>query len=208
MNTRIKTLGKDKIGTLTKIKQFRRKINLIDWEANYNKLQSRHLENYLTDLQLFRVTRELQKVIRDGSAANAMKEKLDKVAHRKDFLIKDYEMKIATVANNNDGIRRTIEDRTNECSSLEDRIQRVGLEVNECRSVKLSRDEARGQMSDPAYIAAMKMKKVVGRRHMVDVARAQAEEIDYLRTELDKMRQRTFPSFVKATKNRLRTNQG
>jgi hypothetical protein len=37
----------------------------------------------------------------------------------------------------------------------------------------------------------------------VDVARAQAEEIDYLRQELDKMRQRTFPSFVRATKKRI-----
>ena len=118
-------------------------------------------------------------------------------------------MKIACVATNNDATRRTIEERTNEITSLDDKMQRLGLEVNECRSVKLSRDEARGAMSDPANIAAMKMKKVVRRRHMVDVARAQAEEIDFLRTELDKMRQRTFPSFVKATKNRIRTqNQG
>ena len=44
------------------------------------------------------------------------------------------------------------------------------------------------------------MKKVVARRQLVDTARAQAEEVDYLRSELDKMRQRTFPSFAKAKK--------
>ena len=54
-----------------------------------------------------------------------------------------------------------------------------------------------GSGGDPMTMAAAKMKKVVARRHMVDTARAQAEEIDYLRQELDKMRQRTFPSFVR-----------
>lgn len=58
-----------------------------------------------------------------------------------------------------------------------------------------------GQSIDPQIIThamnMQKMKKVVQRRHLVDIARTQAEEIDYLRQELDRMRQRTFPSFVK-----------
>jgi hypothetical protein len=37
----------------------------------------------------------------------------------------------------------------------------------------------------------------------VDTAQVQAEEIDYLKQELDKTRQKTFPSFVRATRNRL-----
>ncbi|KAJ1420235.1 hypothetical protein B484DRAFT_131507 [Ochromonadaceae sp. CCMP2298] len=78
-NTRIKELGREKIAVLTKIKQFRRKINLIDWQAKHHGLEARHYEAYLTDLQLFRVTRELQKVIRDGADAQLAKERLDKV---------------------------------------------------------------------------------------------------------------------------------
>ncbi len=55
-----------------------------------------------------------------------------------------------------------------------------------------------GPASNVEINASMeKMKKVVNRRKLVDMARAQAEEIDYLRQELDRMRQRTFPSFVK-----------
>ncbi len=72
-NARIRELGKEKIGILSKIKQFRRKINLIDWEAFHHGLEAKHYESYLTDLQLFRVTRELQKIIReaqDDSAQN------------------------------------------------------------------------------------------------------------------------------------------
>jgi hypothetical protein len=51
--------------------------------------------------------------------------------------------------------------------------------------------------------ASRKMKKVVARRQLVDTLKAQTEEIDFLRQELDKIRQKTFPSFVRAIRKRL-----
>ena len=41
-----------------------------------------------------------------------------------------------------------------------------------------------------------KMKSLVTRRKLVDLARAQTDEIEFLRSELDRLRQRTFPSFA------------
>ena len=72
-NSRIKELGREKIGILTKTKQFRRKINIYEWEAKHKGMEAKHYEMYLTDLQLFRVTRELQKIIRDGADASQTK---------------------------------------------------------------------------------------------------------------------------------------
>lgn len=94
-------------------------------------------------------------------------------------------------------MQRQLEERNQECLALEDTIANLKAQVSLSKSVKSSRDEARGGMGNAMSVAAAKMKKVVSRRHMVDTARAQAEEIDYLRQELDKMRQRTFPSFVR-----------
>ena len=34
------------------------------------------------------------------------------------------------------------------------------------------------------------------RRKLIDLARAQTDEIEFLRQELDRLRQRTFPSFA------------
>lgn len=125
-------------------------------------------------------------------------EKLDKVALRIEYQSQDAEMKLLTLKKNNELIKRQLEDRSSECNALEEKIQNLKVQVNLSKSVKFSRDEARGGTGgDPVTMAATKMKKVVARRHMVDTARAQAEEIDYLRQELDKMRQRTFPSFVR-----------
>ena len=66
-NVRIKDLGKEKVGVLSRIKQYRKKINLTEWNSLHLAMETRHMEEFFTDLQLLRVTRELQQVIRDGS---------------------------------------------------------------------------------------------------------------------------------------------
>lgn len=121
---------------------------------------------------------------------------------RIEYQAQDAEAKLLALKKNNELVKRQLEDRSHECVALEDKINALKAQVNLSKSVKLSRDEARGGTGgDPMAMAASKMKKVVARRHMVDTARAQAEEIDYLRQELDKMRQRTFPSFVRYSHN-------
>lgn len=196
-NSRIKELGKDKIGVLTRIKEFRRKINLISWEANHLGLEAKHYEEYFTDLQLLRVTRELQHVIREGSDATQAKERLDRIAARKAYLENEADTKLRKIRRGNEAMRRQLTDRSQELRSLEDRIRELTAQVVSRKNVKQSRDEARGKTSDPVSVAIKKMKKVVARRHLVDTARAQAEEIDFLRQELDRIRMRTFPSFVR-----------
>ncbi len=119
------------------------------------------------------------------------------MAARKDFLSKDIEARLLNHRKVNDGFLRQLEERNQECASLVETIDSLKVSVASSRSVKQSRDDARGGAGDTASSAAAKMKKVVGRRRLVDTARAQAEEIDFLRQELDRMRQRTFPSFVR-----------
>lgn len=51
--------------------------------------------------------------------------------------------------------------------------------------------------------AAGRMKRITTRRRLVDLARAQTGEIEALKGELDRLRQRTFPSFAHATRNRV-----
>lgn len=109
----------------------------------------------------------------------------------------DGEMKLLALRKEKEALMRQLEERAHECNSLEKRISGLKSQVSLSKSVKMSRDGARGVGGDAQSVAAAKMKKIITRRHMVDTARAQAEEIDFLRQELDKMRQRTFPSFVR-----------
>jgi len=204
-NSRIKELGREKIHILYKIKLFRRKINLIGWQARHHDMEARHYEAYLTDLQLFRVNRELQKIIREGRVANLAKERMERFLQRKEFINHEGETRITSLKKTHETLQRQLDERSTECNALEGKIFGLRSQVLLSKSVKSSRDEARGQSGDLVGVAAAKMKKVVSKRHMIDTARAQAEEIDYLRQELDKMRQKTFPSFVKATRKRITT---
>ena len=98
------------------------------------------------------------------------------------------------------------DERKEENSKLQSKILDLRRQVEEREKVKNSRKESQGLQGDPAASAMLKMKKVVARRQLVDTARAQAEEIDFLRQELDKFRQKTFPSFLRATRTRLAPN--
>ena len=121
---------------------------------------------------------------------------------RKEFLQKDADEKIRKLRKANEALRRLVKGRSEESVALQDKILKLRGEVEARQSVMQSRDAARGTTGNPVASAALRMKKVMAKRALVDTARAQAEEIDYLRAELDRMRQRTFPSFVRSVKQR------
>jgi hypothetical protein len=202
-NTRIKDLGNDKISVMQRIMSFRRKINMVDWESQHLELQANHLEEYFTDMQLLRVTRGLQRVIREGANMSQLKQRVDRVVARKDYMTNDTDTKLGKLQEAIDNIQKSIDARTAENDALQSTIVDMTKQVDARQTVQNSRDDARGPAGDPAVMAMRKMKRVVARRHLVDTARVQAEELDFLRHELDKVRQRTFPSFVRAAKTRL-----
>lgn len=121
---------------------------------------------------------------------------------RKEFLQKDAEDKIRKLKKAYEALRRLVKGRSDESNALHDKILKLRGEVEARENVLKSRNDARGSTANPVASAQLKMKKVIAKRQLVDTARAQSEEIDYLRQELDRMRQRTFPSFVRATKKR------
>ena len=53
-----------------------------------------------------------------------------------------------------------------------------------------------GTMADESAASRKRMQGIVTRRKLIDLARAQTDEIEFLRQELDRLRQRTFPSFA------------
>lgn len=121
-------------------------------------------------------------------------------------MAKDSEAKLHKLKKLIEQYRTQNEERTEENSKLEAKIIELRRQVEEREKVKHARKESQGLMGDPAASAMLKMKKVVARRQLVDTARAQAEEIDFLRQELDRFRQKTFPSFLRATRTRLAPN--
>lgn len=51
-NDTIKSMGDNKIKVLHKIRKFRRRINLVEWETSHHQLCANDAEQYYTDLQV------------------------------------------------------------------------------------------------------------------------------------------------------------
>lgn len=52
------------------------------------------------------------------------------------------------------------------------------------------------------------MQALTTRRKLMDMVHAQAQEIDFLRKDLDAVRKRTFPSFAQAQRQQRRNRIG
>ena len=100
-----------------------------------------------------------------------------------------------------------IKDRKKQFKKYENRLEEIEKsnvdlieEIKKLENDVLSKQEIvsiRGKTSifDEKKQLIQKMDSVVTRRKLIDLVKAQSEEIEFLRNELDRLRRRTFPSF-------------
>lgn len=124
---------------------------------------------------------------------------MEKIAARKTYLSAEFTKKLQKATRVNEELQGIYDERAEENKSLLVQIEELQKDV----AVRTSVRKARGL--DDTLIET-KMKKVMQRRHLVDTVRLQAEQISLLKDELDNLRQKTYPSFVRATRTRLAAN--
>ncbi|KAI9144642.1 hypothetical protein BKA69DRAFT_723924 [Paraphysoderma sedebokerense] len=190
LNEQILARGKVKIEALTEIKNFRKGIHALEWENKMFDFQSEDLVIRIRDIQLLRVTKQMQEYIRSGndnkqSAELASLEKL--------------------VEHGAESHAHKISEKQKMVKSLKDKI-RVKVRENEELDLKLRDLEAaveERQKIQDAHVAKeatmakteQTLKDIVARRKLVDLAKSQSREIEMLRTEVERLRLKTFPAF-------------
>ena len=83
-----------------------------------------------------------------------------------------------------------------ENSRLSNHVQELEKNVAVRASIHRARASGGDGVADPNAAGRARMKAVVTRRKLLDLARAQTDEVEFLRQELDRLRQKTFPSFA------------
>jgi regulator of replication initiation timing len=126
----------------------------------------------------------------------------DKLLSKKEYKKKDFETKLSKFMKTLEMTKNDLSEKTTENARLQEKIAGLRGELT-LREQVIKRSDGGNLVATKSN---MKMKKVVARRQLVDAAQAQAEEIDFLKSELDRLRQKTFPSFVRATRSRLTYN--
>jgi len=197
-NEAITKLGKEKVAILTKIKNFRKNINFMLWEHKFLEETASNLDEHYTDLHMLRVTKSLQSFIKGGDTANKQKVEIEKAEAKLEHMKVQHADKMRKLEKKMNKISHQTDERTAENDRLASQIGQLKGNVEMRESIHRSRFESGdgGGEEDPAQQAAQRMRTITMRRKLIDLARAQTDEIEFLRQELDRLRQRTFPSFA------------
>lgn len=198
VNRELRRLGNEKIGTMTKIKEFRKNINFLEWELDYFTIRASGLEAHYTDLHMLRVTKDLQEFLKEGKAVNRNKLLSDKAVRKLHSVAKTMESKLAKLRKTRRSLARDISRKEEENRTLAGQRDELVHSVTVRESILNNRGS--GGTRSKGSAGDDRMKSIVTRRKLMDLARAQTDEIEFLRQELDRLRQRTFPSFAHASR--------
>jgi len=165
------------------------------WEHEYLRMQSAHEEEHYTDLHMLRVTKELQTFIKGGDVSQKHKEDLDKLEAKGDHLKAAHGKSMTKIQKASEKLAAQLKEKQAE----NDRLERRRREMEESVAMRQSILDTRAAGKAGAGAGSGdvdRLKAVTTRRKLVELAKTQTEEIDFLRKELERLRQRTFPSFA------------
>lgn len=199
-NDTIKSMGDNKIKVLHKIRKFRRRINLVEWETSHHQLCANDAEQYYTDLQLTKVTRDMQTVLRDGS--NQSENRVAAAVERHRYLSKAYKQHNRKLMKNIQQLERQLEDLLEQNTNLQQQVNQQHEKLEARQTVAATRMPDSGLQASTEK-ARQAMDTIVMKRKITDMIKAQADEIEYLKRELDRLCERSFPRFAVANRARL-----
>jgi cilia- and flagella-associated protein 43 len=215
LNKIIENHGKNKISIMVNSKDYRKSIRQITWEHKKMKMT---IEDYIQkqrDITYLKLTREVQEylnlfedydnkklkeVSRLEEVLTAQSQQYQRVYQQKAQKLKDINDKSVRIANKNDKFDERL---TENNVMLHDR-KHINKDICKFRfSVFIFSKVlifffilkiAVGK--DITVKREQKFQQIVQRRKLVDLAKAQAQEVAFLRSEVERLRMKTFPALV------------
>eukprot|EP01138_Halocafeteria_seosinensis_P000119 gb/GECG01000123.1/.p1 GENE.gb/GECG01000123.1/~~gb/GECG01000123.1/.p1 ORF type:complete len:2383 (+),score=366.81 gb/GECG01000123.1/:1-7149(+) len=195
-NARIKFLSSIKVNILEQHRDFRQELSYLHWELKYLRGKCQDMSEYYTDLQLLRVTKTLQDFIRGGDIGDKQRRDLMKIEARSRQLQQSHERHIQKIKRLLSSIKSQWQAKERENEHLLRRYKELKNAVQIRDGIVQSRTAGRTEETDPAKIKERKLQSVVRHRKLQDIVKYQKEDIEVLEEELQRIRERTFPSFT------------
>eukprot|EP00441_Pelagodinium_beii_P015570 CAMPEP_0197663976 /NCGR_PEP_ID=MMETSP1338-20131121/58348_1 /TAXON_ID=43686 ORGANISM="Pelagodinium beii, Strain RCC1491" /NCGR_SAMPLE_ID=MMETSP1338 /ASSEMBLY_ACC=CAM_ASM_000754 /LENGTH=1775 /DNA_ID=CAMNT_0043242517 /DNA_START=13 /DNA_END=5340 /DNA_ORIENTATION=- len=213
-NGRITELGKSKVNVLTIIKEFRKKLSLLEWEHSMLAMQTTDLEERTKDVHMLRVTKDLQSLLKGGEEGRNKAES-DLLERKIEHLNETTEKKEQALKKQYGIGSHAAKLRKGENLMLEKKLRELQQNVIQREHIRRLRAPAGGgakpqtggggrveENEGAAKAAQSAFREVRGRQKLMEAAKKHTQEIELLHKELDRLRQRTFPSFVQLHEDR------
>lgn len=193
LNAVIRTHGSEKVAILKDTTVSRTAINLLEWTRQKLDLEYADSVDLTTELQLLRVTKSLQGLIKMGGHDNQKAAELKSLDRKIEFVASANRDSMMSKKLQLMKVRKKIKQQSRENERLYETVQELEAAVKERMQISAIRDE--GRMAE-SRAGAARMQSIVTRRKLVDLAKLQSEEIQFLRGEVEKLRRKTFASFA------------
>jgi len=191
LNVDIKKLGGEKVVILKEVRDFRRGIALLQWENTRSDMMADDLTQRVSDLQLLRVTKDLQGKMK-GGADEKQQQEVVHLERKIDQLKATHEERTAELKRQVLAINRLAADKEAEMENLREQIEQLEGSVLEREMIH----EIQSKNKDAAGDAHKRFSEVHMKRKLQTLVGMQTQEIELLREELDRLRRRTFPTFT------------
>ncbi|XP_019644439.1 PREDICTED: cilia- and flagella-associated protein 43-like isoform X1 [Branchiostoma belcheri] len=191
LNSNIKTLGDAKLQIMVESKDFRKGIHQLEWERRRMQMQKSDLDTKARDIQMFRMTKDLQVYLGDEDHSAMTAHQISVLEQTIASQTKNHEKRVEEYESQLKELKRTIRRMEEQNRGLDKELEELNVSVFERKHINEVNADVR---SDAA--AEKRMADIVQRRKLVDLAKAQAQEVAVLRAEVERLRMRTFPALV------------
>ena len=215
LNEVIQGHGAGKVETLVAIKDFKKGIYDLQWETAKLSMESEDLVTKIKELQMTRPPQNLLRdILVDGDPSRETGDQAtkpgdappqDAVTHRRknemanleaqlDHAKKLHARRVAEKEKELAKIQKKTAQIASQNQQIMSQVADLDVAVKDVEKLQESRGAVAGDNATAAK--ARKMRALVTQSKLQHIAKAQSEEMEMLRAELERARLRTFPSFV------------
>ncbi|KAL0224875.1 hypothetical protein RCL1_002787 [Eukaryota sp. TZLM3-RCL] len=189
INQKIVEAGQKSLKLLEKMISYRRNIQLLYWQLSKTDMEIEDVNDEIHDFQLLRVTKKIQSILTAQNSGKSETSEIASVHRNKQHAEKLFKKKSQEVKRAMAKIDQQLRDTMIENHTLTQQVEELELEVERLNELTLSNTNDSEDFN-------ITMKQVRTVRTLSDNVSLKQTQLEILREELERLKQRTFPSFM------------
>ncbi|OCT88656.1 hypothetical protein XELAEV_18017286mg [Xenopus laevis] len=192
LNSTIKGLGEQKIASMVESKDFRKGIFQLEWEHRKIRMEMEDLEKKSRDISLLHVSKEFQVFLNEQNYDKRMSDQIQVLEETINAQEKQHGKNVKTYKKILKDLETHINKKIIANLELDKDLQELLVSFSERKHIY----DVVGVEQSTEKAAKERYMEIIQRRKLVDLAKIQAQEIHELRSEVDRLRMKTFPALV------------